>query len=216
MVDRKAYYDKIIEKIRFVNDDTVILNSIIPNDIVYYMKLDLETMKTINNNMSFSLHIDRKTEDSNKSYDIFSSKNSSDNLSYTISIIDNENNTKKIYHRIGKNYYNIYSERDQEFAGISCCMVKSTLDGMYVMFYNRFGAIIKYFNQESTEIIGNLDTDISILAETHKYSLQSDGEVTIHRDLSSTQDCINLFENIEEEFSNERTRIELKREKRHD
>ena len=216
MVDRKAYYDKIIKKIYFVDDDMTILHSIIPSDIIYYMDLDLKTMKDINDNASFRLHIERKTEDSNNTYDIFSNKSENGNWMYTISIIDNENNTKKVYHRIADSYYNVYSERDKVFTNFNYCMVKRTIDGIYIMLHNRFGAIIKYFNEESAKIIGDLDIDISTLLESHKYSLLPDGEVTIHRDLSSVQNYLNLFENIEEEYSNERARFELKKENRHD
>jgi len=169
------------------------------------MKLDLKTMKDINKG-SFNLHIERDAMESSHTFDIYSYRELD---TYTISVVDNINKTKKIYHKNNNNYYSVESKYCDKPLVYRNCMIKKTVEGMYVLFHNITGFTIQYFNAESTEIIGDLDTDFYTLAKAQKYQLYPDGEVTIKRKFTDIFDILQLFRNIEEVYSDEIAKLEL-------
>lgn len=89
------------------------------------------------------------------------------------------------------------------------CMIKRTLNGMYVMFYSPFGSIIRYYNKESAVIIGELDTDIRSISKSEENGLFPDGEVIIGKVIKSVPELIELFEDIENVYFKEISKLQL-------
>lgn len=214
MVDKIAYYDVIVNSISLDDYDRSLLKLILPEDIVQYAKLDLNTMKDIISR-SFSLHVERDAMDTSHTYDIYANneyecrKGADKEIMYTISVLDNENKTKKIFH---KNIWRCYEIRDSNnnVSQFNCCMIKKTLDGMYVMFYGYYAAMIRYYSEESAEIIGDFENNFSLLSNPQDFGLMPDGEVYITRKFQNPSDQIEYLDDIENQYSKEVAKLQLR------
>lgn len=186
MLNRKEYFDLFVRSMSERNKDPL-CRLVLPEDLVDYMedKLNLNNMVAWING-DFKLHIDKKALNTSCTYDIDLKRSSGRVHTYSIVVKNNTTKCVKSYHYFAEELLLTLpadtSSTHFTTSKYRYCMTMRNSDGLYVMFLTlnhnnyttKYVSFVRYYNNETLEIVGENDTNPVALIQMEKLGFKHD------------------------------------------